>query len=85
MTGTYVNWTPVLLAALLLAISPPAPAAATNLANPWADVREPVSGKPKAIGGYSAGCVQGAESILANEGSTFQVMRKSRRRWRLRR
>ena len=81
MTGTFVNWPPALLAVLLLAISSPAQAAATNLANPWADVREPGSGKPQAIGGYSAGCVQGAESILADEGSTFQVMRKSRRRY----
>ena len=81
MTGIFVDWTPAPLAVFLLAISSPALAATTSLANPWADAREPVSGKAQAIGGYSAGCVQGAESILADEGPTFQVMRKSRRRY----
>jgi len=81
MTGTLVNRTPALLGAFLLAISSPALTATRDLANPWADVREPVSGTPQAIGGYSAGCVQGAESILADEGPAFQVMRKSRRRY----
>ncbi len=81
MTGTCVNLTPALLTALLLAVSSPAPAATTNLANPWADAQEPLSGTPQAIGSYSAGCVQGAESILTDEGPTFQVMRKSRRRY----
>lgn len=81
MTRTFVNCAPALLAACLVSVSSPAPAVETELDNPWADAREPVSGKPSAIGGYSAGCVQGAASILADEGPTFQVMRKSRRRY----
>jgi penicillin-insensitive murein endopeptidase len=80
MTSTFLNCFPALLAVFLLSISSPAPAATGSLTNPWADAREPVSGNAKAIGGYSAGCVQGAESILAHEGATFQVMRKSRHR-----
>lgn len=81
MFGKFVNWTPVLLAVFLLSISPPTLATATSLVNPWADAQDPVAGQPQAIGGYSAGCVQGAESILADEGPDFQVMRKSRRRY----
>lgn len=81
MKSITVNCTTAFLAAFLLAIASPVSAAATSLANPWADLREPLSGAPKAIGGYSAGCVQGAESILSDEGPTFQVMRKSRRRY----
>ena len=76
-----MNWTTGFLAILLLAMAAPALAASTSLANPWADLREPLTGEPHAIGGYSAGCVQGAESILADEGPTFQVMRKSRHRY----
>lgn len=81
MTSTLVNSAHALLAASLVSISSPAAAAATRLDNPWADAREPVSGAPLAIGGYSAGCVEGAISVLADEGPTFQVMRKSRRRY----
>lgn len=81
ITGTSVNRRTALLAAFLLAAPSSAPVVATDLANPWADARAPIAGKPQAIGGYSAGCVQGAESILADEGPTFQVMRKSRHRY----
>ena len=81
MTGTLVNRIRALLALPLLAISSATPAATGSLNNPWADVQMPAAGKPQAIGGYSAGCVQGAESILADEGPTFQVMRKSRHRY----
>ena len=81
MTSTFANCAPALLAVLLVSVSSPAPAVATELDNPWADAGEPVSGAPRAIGGYSAGCVQGAASVLADEGPTFQVMRKSRRRY----
>ncbi|MCB1800058.1 MAG: penicillin-insensitive murein endopeptidase [Gammaproteobacteria bacterium] len=81
MTRIFSSWPRALLAAFSLVISSPAVVDETRLPNPWADAQEPVSGKPQAIGGYSAGCLQGAESILADEGPTFQVMRKSRRRY----
>lgn len=47
--------------------------------NPWAEASSPARGQPQAIGGYSAGCVQGA-ARLPLDGTGFQVMRPSRRR-----
>jgi penicillin-insensitive murein DD-endopeptidase len=46
----------------------------------WSDVIEPVPGMPRAIGSYTAGCVQGAVP-LPLEGPGFQTMRPSRRRF----
>lgn len=45
----------------------------------WEDVREPVQGPARAIGSYSAGCVQGAEE-LALVGAGYRVMKPERRR-----
>ncbi len=45
----------------------------------WHDVRSPVSGTARAIGGDSAGCVAGA-AALPVEGGGYLVMRPGRRR-----
>ena len=46
----------------------------------WSEVRSPVTGPPRVIGSYVAGCVSGAVSLpLVGEG--FQVMRPSRNRY----
>lgn len=67
-----------LWAGLLLALSPLSSALA--LQNPWADAVTPLGGEPKVIGGYTAGCLKGAVSLLPEEGD-FHLMRKSRRRY----
>jgi penicillin-insensitive murein endopeptidase len=48
--------------------------------NPWAAFREPFAGPPRAIGEYSAGCLQGAQP-LPLEGVGYQVMRPARHRY----
>ena len=53
--------------------------AAADPANPWAQATTPAPGPARAIGGTSAGCVQGAEE-LAMDGPGFQLVRPSRRR-----
>ena len=45
----------------------------------WHDVKRPVPGPAESIGGYSAGCVRGAEA-LPQHGAGYQIMRPSRRR-----
>lgn len=45
--------------------------------NPWSEVRLPTKGPSKIVGGYSAGCLSGAGSILP-DGPGFQMMRLSR-------
>jgi penicillin-insensitive murein DD-endopeptidase len=55
-------------------------ASSATLAFPWSDVLQPVPGPPRAIGSYTAGCVQGAAS-LPHEGHGFQTMRRDRRRF----
>lgn len=47
--------------------------------NPWPGFTEPAPGPARAIGGYSAGCLQGAVP-LPLDGVGYQVMRPSRRR-----
>jgi penicillin-insensitive murein endopeptidase len=47
--------------------------------NPWPGFAKPAPGPARSIGGYSAGCLQGAEE-LPLDGLGFQVMRPSRRR-----
>lgn len=54
--------------------------AAAREQNPWPLVAKPAAGRPLAIGGYSAGCLQGAEP-LPLDGAGFQVMHPSRRRY----
>ena len=64
-----------LLAVMLWGVVPSA-----TLALTWDDVQEPAPGAPRAIGSYTAGCVQGAVS-LPQEGPGFQVMRRYRHRF----
>lgn len=46
----------------------------------WSDVVAPAPGRPRAIGSYTAGCLQGAVA-LPPEGQGFQTMRPQRRRF----
>lgn len=46
---------------------------------PWGKIAAPAQGPAQSIGGYSAGCVQGAEA-LPLDGPGFQVARPSRNR-----
>jgi penicillin-insensitive murein endopeptidase len=46
----------------------------------WGEVLSPAPGTPRAIGSYTAGCVQGAVP-LPLDGSGYQVMRPQRRRF----
>jgi penicillin-insensitive murein DD-endopeptidase len=64
-----------LLALVVWSVASPA-----TLASTWGDVLLPVPGPPRAIGSYTAGCVQGAVS-LPPEGQGFQTMRRDRRRF----
>ena len=52
----------------------------TARANPWSEVRSPTRDLPAPIGFYSHGCLAGAMR-LPLEGTGFQVMRASRRRF----
>jgi penicillin-insensitive murein endopeptidase len=54
--------------------------AAAALHNPWTEVTAPAAGPVHIIGSYAGGCIQGAQSILPDEG-TYAIMRKSRRRY----
>ena len=49
-------------------------------AQSWSDVVAPAPGLPRAVGSYTAGCVQGAVA-LPPEGPGFQTMRRYRRRF----
>src|SRR5262249_17520544 len=51
-----------------------------SLAQGWSDVIDPAPGPPRAVGTYTAGCVQGAVA-LPPEGPGFQTMRRYRRRF----
>src|SRR5262249_25612608 len=51
-----------------------------SLAQSWSDVVAPAPGLPRAVGSYTAGCVQGAVA-LPPEGPGFQTMRRYRRRF----
>lgn len=60
-------------------LAPPAPGGAQTGALLWHQVRTPRRGSPESIGGYSSGCVRGAQA-LALDGPGYQVMRPSRNR-----
>ncbi len=68
----------------IVLIAAPAPAdknpAKSDPRLPWAQAKTPKKGKPRAIGGYRAGCIQGA-AALPKDGKGFQVMRMSRKRY----
>jgi len=51
-----------------------------NLAQAWSSVPGPAPGTPRAVGAYTAGCVQGAVA-LPPEGPGFQTMRRYRQRF----
>jgi penicillin-insensitive murein DD-endopeptidase len=51
-----------------------------SLAQNWSDLVAPAPGLPRAVGAYTAGCVQGAVA-LPPEGPGFQTMRRYRRRF----
>src|SRR5215468_2191815 len=51
-----------------------------SLAQNWSDLVAPAPGLPRAVGAYTAGCVQGAVA-LPSEGPGFQTMRRYRRRF----
>ncbi len=65
----------VMFGALLV----PTTAQTTLRSNPWAAVATPSTGPARSIGGYSNGCVQGAEA-LPRTGDGYQVARPSRNR-----
>ena len=51
-----------------------------SLSSRWSQQRTPKDGPPRSIGGYTAGCLQGALA-LAPEGFGFEVMHLHRRRY----
>jgi penicillin-insensitive murein endopeptidase len=51
-----------------------------NDENPWPAFMKPTRGPARSIGGYSAGCLQGAEA-LPLDGIGYHVMRPSRNRY----
>ncbi len=55
-------------------------ASAEGKKNPWANVKTPAKGEPRVIGGYSSGCIQGAQA-LPLDGEGYQVMHPIRRRY----
>ncbi|HEX6240339.1 MAG TPA: penicillin-insensitive murein endopeptidase [Polyangiales bacterium] len=57
----------------------PLAATARGHVREWHQIRTPAKGDARSIGGYSAGCVQGALA-LPLKGPGFQVMRPERRR-----
>lgn len=76
----------VAILSLLLGLMAPAsadadrddkPAAASKAGNPWAAAAAAASGSARSIGGYSAGCVRGAE-VLPDSGRGFQLARPGR-------
>lgn len=70
----------VCVAAGLLGSAWPARADSTSRRDtPWARVSGPADGPAQSFGGYSAGCVQGAQA-LPLDGPGFQVVRPSRNR-----
>ncbi|AWH87855.1 penicillin-insensitive murein endopeptidase [Limnobaculum parvum] len=64
------------LVAAVLAFS----AATVTAATPWQSVKEPVAGTPQSIGGFSNGCIIGAQP-LALQGEGYQVMRSQQLRY----
>lgn len=64
------------LAAVMLAAS----AFSVSAATPWQQVKEPVPGAAQAIGGFSNGCIIGAQP-LPLKGDGYQVMRTEKRRY----
>lgn len=55
-------------------------AGAAQAATPWQTITHPVAGAPQSIGGFSNGCIIGADA-LPLQSSTYQVMRTDQRRY----
>lgn len=53
---------------------------AFSMATPWEKIKVPVQGKVQSIGGYSNGCIIGAEP-LALKGEGYQVIRSIKNRY----
>lgn len=75
LRGVRLSILPSALAALTLL----APAASAGSESGWSRAKTPADGPALAIGGYSAGCVQGAKR-LPLEGQNHAVMKPERRR-----
>lgn len=75
---------PFALAAALVALASSAsthpPSEAWTTTARWAAEQTPKRGTPRSIGGYGAGCLQGAEA-LPPEGPGFEVLHLSRHRY----
>lgn len=69
------------LAVLSLALLVPTTSghAGGKRSNPWGEVKAPVAGPARAIGGYSAGCIEGAQA-LPLDGAGYHAMHPSRNR-----
>ena len=50
------------------------------LSNPWSIQHLPSNGDAEAIGGYAAGCLQGAVA-LPLQGNGYQILRPAERRY----
>ncbi|MFD2113712.1 penicillin-insensitive murein endopeptidase [Thiorhodococcus fuscus] len=74
---THSRWLSArLLSGLLLLLLP----AAGAVASPWGDVARPNSGPARAIGGYSNGCIGGADA-LPETGAGYVSVRRYRNRY----
>jgi penicillin-insensitive murein DD-endopeptidase len=65
------------------AVPPPTPtlaAAALSAAAVWNAQRTPARGSPEALGGYSAGCLQGAQALPAS-GPGYEALHRLRNRF----
>ena len=52
----------------------------STMATQWEKIRKPISGQPQSIGGYSNGCIIGAQP-LALKGEGYQVIRSIKNRY----
>ncbi|WP_437613773.1 penicillin-insensitive murein endopeptidase [Erwinia sp. V71] len=65
---------------LLVALCSLLVSATALAATPWQSISQPISGSPQSIGGFSNGCIIGAQS-LPLEADHYQVMRQDQRRY----
>lgn len=58
------------------------PTKAQDRLHPWFDIEAPLSGEPRVIGGYAAGCIAGAAALPEDDGEAgYYVMRPGRNRF----
>lgn len=65
---------------LLVALCSLLVSASALAATPWQSISQPISGSPQSIGGFSNGCIVGAQA-LPLEADHYQVMRQDQRRY----